>query len=144
LAGGIYCSKAFFTSFEEAHTALLSHVWAYFAASLAFILRHWLLFYGSIAQIIVSLLILVTDLAALYYLDAKGPFNNFSAAPAFGYYVRYFIYSYNSFRLGRLNRLTPLKDNLTRFPSTRLPNEIHFVGLNLSLKKARFLSLDSV
>jgi hypothetical protein len=64
-------ARHFLTSFEEAHTALLSHVWAYFAASLAFILGHWLLFYGSIAQIIVMLTNIGYGLAALYYLDAK-------------------------------------------------------------------------
>jgi hypothetical protein len=65
-------ARHFLTSFEEAHTALLSHVWAYFAASLAFILGHWLLFYGSIAQIIVLLTNIGYGLAALYYLDARG------------------------------------------------------------------------
>jgi hypothetical protein len=65
-------ARHFLTSFEEAHTALLAQVWAYFAASLAFILGHWLLFYGSIAQIIVFLTNIGYGLAALYYLDAKG------------------------------------------------------------------------
>jgi hypothetical protein len=65
-------ARHFLTSFEEPHTALLSHVWAYFAASLAFILGHWLLFYGSIAQIIVLLTNIGYGLAALYYLEAKG------------------------------------------------------------------------
>jgi hypothetical protein len=65
-------ARHFLTSFEEAHTALLAQVWAYFAASLAFILGHWLLFYGSIAQIIVILTNLGYGLAALYYLEAKG------------------------------------------------------------------------
>jgi hypothetical protein len=64
-------ARHFLTSFEEVHTALLSQVWAYFAASLAFILGHWLLFYGSIAQIIVILTNVGYGLAALYYLDAK-------------------------------------------------------------------------
>jgi hypothetical protein len=64
-------ARHFLTSFEEAHTALLAHVWAYFSASLAFILGHWLLFYGSIAQIIVLLTNVGYGLAAMYYLDAK-------------------------------------------------------------------------
>jgi hypothetical protein len=76
LVGGTWlvaylAARHFLTSFEEAHTALLAHVWAYFAASLAFILGHWLLFYGSIAQIIVLLTNVGYGLAALYYLDAK-------------------------------------------------------------------------
>jgi hypothetical protein len=64
-------ARHFLTSFEEAHTSLLAQVWAYFAASLAFILGHWLLFYGSVAQIIVILTNVGYGLAALYYLDAK-------------------------------------------------------------------------
>jgi hypothetical protein len=64
-------ARHFLTSFEEAHTALMAQVWAYFAASLAFVLGHWLLFYGSIAQIIVLLTNIGYGLAALYYLDAK-------------------------------------------------------------------------
>lgn len=63
-------ARHFFTSFEEPQVALLAHVWAYFSASLAFILGHWLLFYGTIAQIIVLLTTIGYGLAALYYLDS--------------------------------------------------------------------------
>jgi hypothetical protein len=63
-------ARHFLTSFEEPHTALLAHVWAFFSASLAFILGHWLLFYGTIAQIIVLLTTIGYCLAGLYYLDA--------------------------------------------------------------------------
>lgn len=64
-------ARHFLTSFEEAHTALLAHAWAYFSAALAFVLGHWLLFYGSIAQIIVFLTVIGYSIAAMYYLDAK-------------------------------------------------------------------------
>lgn len=63
-------ARHYLTSFEESHSALLAHIWAYFSACLAFILGHWLLFYGSIAQIIVILTTIGYGLAALYYLDA--------------------------------------------------------------------------
>jgi hypothetical protein len=63
-------ARHYLTSFEESHSALLAHIWAYFAAGLAFVLSHWLLFYGSIAQIIVILTTVGYGLAALYYLDA--------------------------------------------------------------------------
>lgn len=63
-------ARHFLTSFEEPHVALLSHVWAFFSGSLAFVLGHWLLFYGNIAQIIVFLTTIGYSLAALYYLDA--------------------------------------------------------------------------
>jgi len=62
--------RHFLTSFEEPQAVILAHVWAYFAASLAFILGHWLLFYGTVAQIIVLLTTIGYGLAALYYLDA--------------------------------------------------------------------------
>jgi hypothetical protein len=63
-------ARHYLTSFEESHSALLAHIWAYFGASLAFALSHWLLFYGSIAQIIIILTTIGYGLAALYYLDA--------------------------------------------------------------------------
>jgi hypothetical protein len=63
-------ARHFLTSFEEPHTALLAHAWAFFSGSLAFVLGHWLLFYGTIAQIIVLLTTIGYCLAALYYLDA--------------------------------------------------------------------------
>jgi len=63
-------ARHFLTSFEEAYTGLLAHVWAYFSAALAFILGHWLLFYGSVAQIIIILTTIGYGLAAMYYLDA--------------------------------------------------------------------------
>lgn len=63
-------ARHYLTSFEEPHSALLAHIWAYFSASLAFVLAHWLLFYGSIAQIIVILTTIGYGLAAMYYLDA--------------------------------------------------------------------------
>ncbi|OGL36618.1 hypothetical protein A3E49_01235 [Candidatus Saccharibacteria bacterium RIFCSPHIGHO2_12_FULL_49_19] len=63
-------ARHFMSSFEESRTSLYAHVWAYFSAGLAFILGHWLLFYGSIAQIIVILTVLGYSMAALYYLDS--------------------------------------------------------------------------
>ncbi len=64
-------ARHFLTSFEESRTQLLANVWAYFAASLAFVLGHWLLFYGSISQILIFLTTIGYSLAALYYLDAS-------------------------------------------------------------------------
>ncbi len=64
-------ARHFLTSFEESRTPLLANIWAYFAASLAFVLAHWLLFYGIIAQIIVFLTTIGYSLAALYYLEAS-------------------------------------------------------------------------
>ncbi len=63
-------ARHFLTSFDEPHTALLAQVWAYFSASLIFILGHWLLFYGLIAQVTLLLTTIGYSLATLYYLDA--------------------------------------------------------------------------
>lgn len=63
-------ARHFLTSFEESASTLLAHIWAYFSASLAFILAHWLLFYGTVAQIIVILTTIGYGLAAIYYLEA--------------------------------------------------------------------------
>lgn len=64
-------ARHFLTSFEEPHSALIAHVWAYFAASLAYVLGHWLIFYGVIAQIVVLLTTIGYGTAGLYYLDAN-------------------------------------------------------------------------
>lgn len=63
-------ARHFLTSFEEPHTALIAHIWAYFAASLTFILGHWLIFYGVVAQIVIILATVGYGTAGLYYLDA--------------------------------------------------------------------------
>lgn len=64
-------ARHFLTSFEEAHSALIAHVWAYFSANLAFILGHWLLFYGSLAQVVLLISAIGYGLAVMYYLDAR-------------------------------------------------------------------------
>jgi hypothetical protein len=64
-------ARHFLTSFEEPATALLAHTWGYFSAGLAFVLGHWLLYYGTVPQIIIILTTLGYGLAALYYLDAS-------------------------------------------------------------------------
>jgi hypothetical protein len=62
-------ARHFFTSFEEPYTSLLAHLWGYFAAALVWILGHWLLFYGIVAQPTLLLTVLGYGLATLYYLD---------------------------------------------------------------------------
>jgi hypothetical protein len=62
-------ARHFFDSFDEPYAKLLSYLWAYFAAALVWVLGHWLLFYGAIAQPTLLLVALGYGLAALYYLD---------------------------------------------------------------------------
>lgn len=69
---GVICylvARHFFDSFDEAYARLLSYMWGYFAAALVWLLGHWLVFYGIVAQPVVLLLALGYGLATLYYLD---------------------------------------------------------------------------
>jgi hypothetical protein len=62
-------ARHFFDSFDEPYAKLLSYVWGYFGAALTWVLGHWLLFYGLVAQPVLLLLAIGYGLAALYYLD---------------------------------------------------------------------------
>jgi hypothetical protein len=48
---------------------MLAYVWGYFGAALTWLLSHWLLFYGVLAQPTLLLSTLGYGLAILYYLD---------------------------------------------------------------------------
>lgn len=72
LATAIVCQLAarhFFDSFDEPYAKLLSYLWAFFAAALTWVLGHWLLFYGPVAQPTLLIVAVGYGLAALYYLD---------------------------------------------------------------------------
>ncbi|TAH34240.1 hypothetical protein EYC59_03055 [Candidatus Saccharibacteria bacterium] len=72
LASGLLCFFAahhFFDNFDEPYTRLLSYTWAYFGSALTWVLAHWLLFYGPIAQPTLLLVTLGFGLGTLYYLD---------------------------------------------------------------------------
>ncbi len=62
-------ARHFFDSFDEPYAKLLSYLWGYFAGALVWVLGHWLLFYGFIAQPTLLLVAIGYGLAALYYLD---------------------------------------------------------------------------
>jgi hypothetical protein len=69
---GLLCFFAahhFFDSFDEPYTRLLAYVWGYFGAALTWVLGHWLLFYGPVAQPTLLLVALGFGLGTLYYLD---------------------------------------------------------------------------
>lgn len=63
------CARHFFTSFDEPYTSLYSHTWGYFAGALIWVLSHWLLFYGQLAQPTLLLTVIGYGVATLYYLD---------------------------------------------------------------------------
>lgn len=72
LITGLVCflaARHFFDSFEEPYAKLLSYVWGYFGAALAWLLGHWLLFYSVVSQPTLLLSTLGYGLAVLYYLD---------------------------------------------------------------------------
>jgi hypothetical protein len=72
LSSALVCYMAarhFFDSFDEPYARLLSYLWAFFASALTWVLGHWLLFYGAIAQPTLLLVAVGYGLAALYYLD---------------------------------------------------------------------------
>lgn len=69
---GVICyvaARHFFDNFDEPYSKLLSYLWAYFGAAVVWILGHWLLFYGIIAQPTLILSMIGYGLAVLYYLD---------------------------------------------------------------------------
>lgn len=63
-------ARHFFTNFDESLTRFLSYVWGWFAAAMVWVLGHWLLFYGVIAQPTLLLAVISFSLASLYYLSA--------------------------------------------------------------------------
>jgi hypothetical protein len=62
-------ARHFFSSYDEPLSSMLSHIWGYIAAALTWVLGHWLLYYGFLAQPVLMLSILGYGLATLYYLE---------------------------------------------------------------------------
>lgn len=72
LLTGLFCffaARHFFDTFDEPYARMLSYLWGYFGAALAWVLSHWLLFYGFIAQPTLVISALGYGMAVLYYLD---------------------------------------------------------------------------
>ncbi len=64
-----YSARHFLASFDEPHAQILSACWGYFAASLIWVLGHWLLFYGPVSQAALILLVVGYGVGGLYYLQ---------------------------------------------------------------------------
>lgn len=62
-------ARHFFDSFDEPYSRMLAYLWAYFGAALVWVLGHWLLFYGVVAQPTLVLTTVGYGLAVLYYFD---------------------------------------------------------------------------
>jgi hypothetical protein len=72
IATGLICflaARHFLDIFDEPYARMLSYLWGYFGAALAWLLGHWLLFYRGVAQPTLLLTTLGYGLAVLYYLD---------------------------------------------------------------------------
>lgn len=70
-------ARHFLTSFDEPYARMFAHIWAYFSAALMWVLSHWLLFYGPIAQLTILLGVIGFSLATLYYLDETDKLSTF-------------------------------------------------------------------
>lgn len=69
---GIFCflaARHFLDTFDEPYARMLAYIWGYFGAALAWLLSHWLLFYGILAQPTLLLSTIGYGMAVLYYLD---------------------------------------------------------------------------
>jgi hypothetical protein len=62
-------ARHFFDSFDEPYSKMLAYLWGYFSGGLLWVLGHWLLFYGPVAQPVLILTTIGYSLAALYYFD---------------------------------------------------------------------------
>lgn len=62
-------ARHFFTGFDEPHSSLYAHAWGYFAGALMWVLAHWLLFYGLLAQPTLLLGVISLTCGGLYYLE---------------------------------------------------------------------------
>ncbi|MBI5357352.1 hypothetical protein HZB74_00670 [Candidatus Saccharibacteria bacterium] len=64
-----FCARHFLNIFDERHGRLISSIWAFFAAAIMWVLGHWLLFVGPIAQPALLVSSLAFGFAGLYYLE---------------------------------------------------------------------------
>ncbi len=64
-----YAARHFFSSFAENHSRFLAFMWAYFCASLAWLLGHWQIYYGIVAQPTLVITVLGFGLSGIYYFD---------------------------------------------------------------------------
>lgn len=61
-------ARHFFGAFDEPYTIQLSAIWGWFAASLTWVLEHWVIIYVTVPQIALVITLVGYMLALLYYL----------------------------------------------------------------------------
>lgn len=62
-------ARHYFSAFDETLGRTTAYVWAYFGASVTWLLTHWLIYYGVLAQPALIISLVGYTLAALYYLQ---------------------------------------------------------------------------
>ncbi len=62
-------ARHFFGAFDESMTRAMTHIWAWFGVTMAWILGHWVIQYLFLPQIALILTVVGYGLATLYYLD---------------------------------------------------------------------------
>ncbi len=62
-------ARHFFANFEDSMVRFLSYIWAFIAASLAWVTSHWLIFYGPVSQPALLLTVISFGLGSAYYLQ---------------------------------------------------------------------------
>lgn len=63
-----FAARHYFSAFDETLGRTTSYVWAYFASSIVWLLSHWLIYYGVVAQPVLIISVVGYTLAGLYYL----------------------------------------------------------------------------
>ncbi len=63
-----FAARHFFSCFDDSMGRTTAYVWAYFAASVSWLLSHWLIYYGLVAQPVLVLSVVGYSLAGMYYL----------------------------------------------------------------------------
>lgn len=64
-----FTARHFLSAFDESMSRATSYAWAFFAACIAWLSGHWLIFYGPIAQPVLLLGSLGFGLGSIYYLE---------------------------------------------------------------------------
>jgi hypothetical protein len=77
---GVICyltARHFYDAFDESYSRLLSYLWGYFGAALAWLSVHWLLFYGVFAQPTILLTVIGYGIGTMYYWDHNEKLTSF-------------------------------------------------------------------
>ena len=65
------CARHFFGAFEEPYTIQVSAIWGWFAASITWVLEHWVIVYVTIPQVALIITLVGYVLALMYYLKSN-------------------------------------------------------------------------